>query len=254
MPKFNMYQALHTTVIGPEGRPLEIQIRTGDMHETAEYGVAAHWRYKEGGKGAPADPTAAKLQWLQVAARLAPGRPTTREEFTDQLRGELIEDEVFVFTPKGEVKSLAVGRDAAGLRLRDPHRRRPPLRRREGQRQDRAAALRAAVGRHRRGADLQARARPVARLAGGRQDHPRAQQDQGVVQGRVARGLRAHGPRAAPGAPPQGRAARAEDHRLAAAGRRDPRDGLQARPTTSTSRSAARRSRPRSSSTRCWRA
>ena len=226
MPKFNMYQALHTTVIGPEGRPLEIQIRTGDMHETAEYGVAAHWRYKEGGKGAPADPTAAKLQWLKSLLDWQQDADDP-EEFTDQLRGELIEDEVFVFTPKGEVKSLAIGRHAAGLRLRDPHRRRPPLRRREGQRQDRAAALRAAVGRHRRGADLQARARPVARLAGGRQDHPRAQQDQGVVQGRVARGLRAHRPRPAAGAPPQGRAAGPEADRLAAAGRRDPRDGLQ---------------------------
>ncbi len=108
MPKFNMYQALHTTVIGPEGRPLEIQIRTGDMHETAEYGVAAHWRYKEGGKGAPADPTAAKLQWLKSLLDWQQDDDNP-EEFTDQLRGELIEDEVFVFTPKGEVKSLASG-------------------------------------------------------------------------------------------------------------------------------------------------
>jgi GTP diphosphokinase / guanosine-3',5'-bis(diphosphate) 3'-diphosphatase len=110
MPKFNMYQALHTTVIGPEGRPLEIQIRTGDMHETAEYGVAAHWRYKEGGKGAKqgGDPTAAKLVWLKSLLDWHQDTDNP-EEFTDQLRGELIEDEVFVFTPKGEVKSLAAG-------------------------------------------------------------------------------------------------------------------------------------------------
>src|SRR5688572_20351260 len=110
MPKFNMYQALHTTVIGPEGRPLEIQIRTRDMHETAEYGVAAHWRYKEGDRasGKPVDPTAAKLQWLKSLLDWHQ-EADNPEEFTDQLRGELIEDEVFVFTPKGEVKSLAAG-------------------------------------------------------------------------------------------------------------------------------------------------
>jgi GTP diphosphokinase / guanosine-3',5'-bis(diphosphate) 3'-diphosphatase len=108
MPKFNMYQALHTTVIGPEGRPLEIQIRTSDMHETAEYGVAAHWRYKEGTGQGRLDATDAKLKWLKslVDWQQDPEDPT---EFTDQLRGELVEDEVFVFTPKGEVKSLAAG-------------------------------------------------------------------------------------------------------------------------------------------------
>jgi GTP pyrophosphokinase len=107
MPKFNMYQALHTTVIGPEGRPLEIQIRTRDMHETAEFGVAAHWRYKEGTRGA-VDATSARLQWLKGLLDWQ-GDPDDPTEFTDQLRGELIEDEVFVFTPKGEVKSLAIG-------------------------------------------------------------------------------------------------------------------------------------------------
>ncbi|WP_231379207.1 RelA/SpoT family protein [Candidatus Solirubrobacter pratensis] len=109
MPKFNMYQALHTTVIGPEGRPLEIQIRTGDMHETAEYGVAAHWRYKEGNQ-ARMDPTDAKLKWLKsLLDWQSDSDGDDPAEFTDQLRGELIEDEVFVFTPKGEVKSLAAG-------------------------------------------------------------------------------------------------------------------------------------------------
>jgi len=107
MPKFNMYQALHTTVIGPEGRPLEIQIRTRDMHETAEFGVAAHWRYKEtpGGRGS-ADPMDAKLQWLRSLLDWQQELKDPKE-FTDTLRGELVEEEVFVFTPKGEVKSLA---------------------------------------------------------------------------------------------------------------------------------------------------
>ncbi|HYM56955.1 MAG TPA: bifunctional (p)ppGpp synthetase/guanosine-3',5'-bis(diphosphate) 3'-pyrophosphohydrolase [Solirubrobacteraceae bacterium] len=110
MPKFNMYQALHTTVIGPEGRPLEIQIRTGDMHETAEYGVAAHWRYKEGARGSVGlvDPSEAKLQWLKGLLDWQQDVDDPRE-FTDSLREELLEDEVYVFTPKGEVKSLTSG-------------------------------------------------------------------------------------------------------------------------------------------------
>ena len=251
MPKFNMYQSLHTTVIGPEGRPLEIQIRTREMHDMAEFGVAAHWIYKEPRReGGPTTDGEAKLQLAALDARLAAGAVGPARSSWRRSKVDLFEDEVFVFTPKGEVKSLAAGRDAAGLRLRGPHRRRPPLRRREGQRQDRAAALRAAVRRHRRGADLQARARPVARLARGRQDDARAQQDQAVVQGRVARGHRARRPRAAAGAPAQAGPAGAEDRRLAAAGRRDPRDGLpQGRRLLHRAR-RRRRSRRRSSSTR----
>jgi GTP pyrophosphokinase len=108
MPKFNMYQALHTTVIGPEGRPLEIQIRTREMHDTAEFGVAAHWRYKEQSRNAVLDPTDAKLKWLRslLDFQQDEGDPV---EFTDNLREQLAEEEVFVFTPKGEVKSLAAG-------------------------------------------------------------------------------------------------------------------------------------------------
>ena len=110
MPKFNMYQALHTTVIGPEGRPLEIQIRTGEMHDTAEYGVAAHWRYKEGtrSKNGVLEPSETKLKWLKGLLDWQQDVEDPKE-FTDSLRGELVEDEVFVFTPKGEVKSLAAG-------------------------------------------------------------------------------------------------------------------------------------------------
>jgi GTP pyrophosphokinase len=104
MPKFNMYQALHTTVIGPEGRPLEIQIRTREMHETAEYGVAAHWIYKDGGDGKVED----KVEWLRHVLDWQQ-EMNDPQEFAESLKADLFEDEVFVFTPKGEVKSLAAG-------------------------------------------------------------------------------------------------------------------------------------------------
>ena len=110
MPKFNMYQSLHTTVIGPEGLPLEIQIRTREMHDMAEFGVAAHWIYKDGpsdGKGPAADGDA-KLKWLRSMLDWQQ-ETSDPQEFMETLKVDLFEEEVFVFTPKGEVKSLAAG-------------------------------------------------------------------------------------------------------------------------------------------------
>jgi len=104
MPKANMYQALHTTVIGPEGKPLEIQIRTEEMHKLAEYGIAAHVAYKEGTRG---DPKREKMTWLRQLVE-AEGEQDP-SEFLESLKVDLFEDEVFVFTPKGEVKNLSAG-------------------------------------------------------------------------------------------------------------------------------------------------
>jgi GTP pyrophosphokinase len=104
MPKANMYQALHTTVIGPEGRPLEIQIRTPDMHDLAEYGIAAHVIYKEGpSDGDPKE----KMTWLRQL--LETEKEADPKQFLEALKVDLFEDEVFVFTPKGEVKNLSAG-------------------------------------------------------------------------------------------------------------------------------------------------
>jgi guanosine-3',5'-bis(diphosphate) 3'-pyrophosphohydrolase len=111
MPKFNMYQSLHTTVIGPGGKPVEIQIRTHEMHRRAEYGVAAHWKYKDqpnrpaAGPGSPRD---GDMGWLRS---LVDWQQETSDpgEFLDSLRFEINAREVFVFTPKGEVMALPAG-------------------------------------------------------------------------------------------------------------------------------------------------
>ena len=105
MPKFNMYQSLHTAVLGPGGKPLEIQIRTHTMHTTAQYGIAAHWKYKEG-KGAKAGE--ADLGWLQQMLEWQKELKDPKE-FMESLRIDLYKDEVFVFTPKGDVLSFPQG-------------------------------------------------------------------------------------------------------------------------------------------------
>ena len=109
MPKFNMYQSLHTTVIGPGGKPVEIQIRTHEMHRRAEYGVAAHWKYKEIAKqqGGAVD-AAGDMAWLR---QLVDWQRETADpsEFLDSLRFEIRGTEVFVFTPKGDVMALPSG-------------------------------------------------------------------------------------------------------------------------------------------------
>jgi GTP diphosphokinase / guanosine-3',5'-bis(diphosphate) 3'-diphosphatase len=101
MPKFNLYKSLHTTVVGPDGKPLEVQIRTPEMHEQAEVGIAAHWRYKEGDVGGNL-PLVADIRFLQDAI----SDPT---EFFDALKLDLYQDEVFALTPRGDVITLSSG-------------------------------------------------------------------------------------------------------------------------------------------------
>jgi guanosine-3',5'-bis(diphosphate) 3'-pyrophosphohydrolase len=112
MPKFNMYQSLHTTVIGPQGKPVELQIRSHDMHRTAEYGIAAHWKYKEkaraGGSTAVKSGSPDDMLWLR---QLLDWQREAQEpgEFLETLRYDLGPQEVFVFTPRGDVISLPGG-------------------------------------------------------------------------------------------------------------------------------------------------
>jgi guanosine-3',5'-bis(diphosphate) 3'-pyrophosphohydrolase len=106
MPKDNMYQSLHTAVVGPQGRPLEIQIRTWDMHWTAEYGVAAHWRYKEQVERDTV--LEAKMAWLRQVMDWRRDLADA-QEFVDSLKTDLFPEEVYVFTPKGDVIELPRG-------------------------------------------------------------------------------------------------------------------------------------------------
>ncbi len=103
IPKPNMYQSLHTTVIGSQGIPFEVQIRTWEMHETAEYGIAAHWKYKQGGVGS----NEKDFEW--VRRLLESQQDTDAEDYVNSLKIDMFDDEVFVFTPKGKIVSLPAG-------------------------------------------------------------------------------------------------------------------------------------------------
>ncbi|HUG83815.1 MAG TPA: bifunctional (p)ppGpp synthetase/guanosine-3',5'-bis(diphosphate) 3'-pyrophosphohydrolase [Euzebya sp.] len=107
MPKFNLYQSLHTTVVGPTGKTMEVQIRTQAMHRTAEFGVAAHWRYKESNRG-PGD-GGGDAQWLDQMLDMESSTRDSPGEFMRNVQLDLYADEVFVFTPRGDIRQLPRG-------------------------------------------------------------------------------------------------------------------------------------------------
>ena len=165
MPKFNMYQSLHTTVIGPEGKPVELQIRTFDMHRRAEYGIAAHWKYKEDPGRPPrrrqpaaGQTTVNDMAWLR---QLLDWQKETEDpgEFLESLRFDLVAERGLRLHAQGRRHRAAGRRDAGRLRLRRAHRGRPPHHRRPGQRPAGAAGDHPGQRRPGRGLHLQGRRR-----------------------------------------------------------------------------------------------
>ena len=200
-PKSNGYQSLHTTIFGPKQTLFEIQIRTREMHRTADYGIAAHWRYKEGGK--ERDDLDRALHWFRQVLELQLDAETP-DQFLEFLKLDLYQDEIFVFTPKGDVHPAAARGDAARLRVRRAHGGRPAHAGREGERPHRAAVARAEElgdGRDHHVADRAAE----PRLARARAHRTRAAPHPAVAAPRGAEHVHSHrrgDPRARAEAPP----------------------------------------------------
>jgi ppGpp synthetase/RelA/SpoT-type nucleotidyltranferase len=160
-PKANDYRSLHTAVVGPEGRTIEVQIRTHEMHSQAELGVAAHWKYKEGGKGAEKS-FDRKITWMRQLLEQA--QDGQGNELAGALDAELTEDRVYALSPKDEVLDLPQGATPLDFAYQVHTMVGPPLPRRQGQRPHRAADLSPAQRRPRRDPDRQG-GRPAPRLA-----------------------------------------------------------------------------------------
>ena len=174
-PKPNMYQSLHTKVIGPKGEPLEVQIRTWDMHRVSEFGIAAHWQYKE--RMRTGDEFERKLSWLRQ--QLFDWQSDSRDagDFLRSVINDLFTDQVFIFTPARRRCRPARRLDPDRLRLSNPQRCGQSLRRGEGQRQDRQPHIQVQQRRYCRDYyPLQQPAEPG--LAGVREDLPREKPDQ----------------------------------------------------------------------------
>jgi GTP pyrophosphokinase len=147
IPKANGYQSLHTALIGPYGVPVEVQIRTDEMHRLAEAGVASHWMYKSDADSL-SELQKKTHQWLQSLLEIQ-SQSGDSQEFLEHVKVDLFPDEVYVFTPKGRILSLPRGATGGGFRLRRAHRHRQQVRARQGERRARAAAHRAAQRRPR---------------------------------------------------------------------------------------------------------
>jgi GTP pyrophosphokinase len=182
-PKPNNYQSLHTKVLGLGGDVLEVQIRTRDMHREAEFGIAAHWRYKEG--DGPSQNFGDKLRWLRLVLELQTDTAHDADEFLDSLRLDLASDQVFVFTPRGDVIYLPQDSTPVDFAYRIPLANRARNDRRKSERAHGAAFAPAAQRRHLRDIDEQEQRQVLgakAQLARFRGHAARQEPHQGVSQ------------------------------------------------------------------------